>query len=96
MRLLDLNPRWYVLVQDGPKVGMTFDCPHCLDQRLGVLFHHQGREVMEDSVIHAEGGAGNIWTLTGPDDFASLSLTPSVDASNSGHWHGFITNGATA
>jgi Family of unknown function (DUF6527) len=25
--------------------------------------------------------------------FETLSLTPSVDASHFGHWHGFITNG---
>jgi len=32
------------------------------------------------------------WTRTG-DDFSSMSITPSIDASESGHWHGFITNG---
>lgn len=32
------------------------------------------------------------WTRVG-DDFATMSCTPSVDASASGHWHGFITNG---
>lgn len=93
MKLLDLEPRWYVLQEGGPRVGMTFVCPHCRVERLGVLFHHQGREAMEDDVIHAEGGSGNIWTLIGRDDFASLSLSPSVDASKSGHWHGFITDG---
>lgn len=93
MRLIELNPRFYVLIEGGPRVGLTFDCPHCQKQRLGVLFHHQGREAMEDDVIHAEGGKGNIWTMVGSEDFASLTLTPSVDASNTGHWHGFITNG---
>lgn len=33
------------------------------------------------------------WTREG-DAFDTLSLTPSIDASRSGHWHGFITNGA--
>ncbi len=32
------------------------------------------------------------WTRTG-DDFATMTCTPSIDASASGHWHGFITNG---
>jgi hypothetical protein len=32
------------------------------------------------------------WTRTS-DDFAAMSVTPSLDASASGHWHGFITNG---
>lgn len=33
------------------------------------------------------------WSRTG-DDFESMSVTPSLDASASGHWHGFITGGA--
>lgn len=33
------------------------------------------------------------WTRAG-DDFASISITPSIDASRAGHWHGFVTNGA--
>lgn len=43
------------------------------------------------------------WTVTAwditdayiPEDevFGSVSVTPSIDASLSGHWHGFITNG---
>jgi hypothetical protein len=32
------------------------------------------------------------WTRTS-DDFATMSVTPSLDASASGHWHGSITNG---
>lgn len=27
------------------------------------------------------------------DDFASMSIMPSIDASAAGHWHGFIRNG---
>jgi hypothetical protein len=43
------------------------------------------------------------WTFSGPGpikdgyqvgvDFARLTVTPSIDASASGHWHGFITKG---
>jgi hypothetical protein len=40
------------------------------------------------------------WTITGtrPSDPSeafpdNLTVTPSIDASASGHWHGFITNG---
>lgn len=35
---------------------------------------------------------GFAWSRVG-DDFRSMSITPSLDASASGHWHGFITNG---
>lgn len=93
MRLLELNPRWYVFEDGGLRVGLTFDCPHCQKERLGVSFHHQGHEAMEDAVIHAKAPAEKIWTLSGADSFETLTLTPSIDASGVGHWHGFITNG---
>lgn len=32
------------------------------------------------------------WQRTS-DDFATMSITPSIDASASGHWHGHITGG---
>lgn len=32
------------------------------------------------------------WTFEG-NDFSTLTVTPSIDASASGNWHGFITNG---
>jgi hypothetical protein len=33
-----------------------------------------------------------LWQRTG-ETFETLTLTPSVDCSAWGHWHGFITNG---
>jgi hypothetical protein len=35
---------------------------------------------------------GFLWTRTG-ETFEALTLTPSVDASPAGHWHGFVTKG---
>lgn len=35
---------------------------------------------------------GCAWAING-QDFATISVTPSIDASASGHWHGYITNG---
>lgn len=32
------------------------------------------------------------WQRSG-DTFETLTLSPSIDASRAGHWHGFITNG---
>ena len=96
MRLTDLDPRWYVLEEGGPRLGLTFLCPHCQATRLGVAFHHDGHVAMEDQYILAHHGAvdsQHIWDLAGQDDFATLTLTPSIDASKSGHWHGFITAG---
>lgn len=36
---------------------------------------------------------GYAWEFKG-NDFATLTVTPSIDASASGNWHGHITNGA--
>jgi Family of unknown function (DUF6527) len=94
-KLIDLDPRWFVLEEGGPRVGMSFLCPHCKKERLGILFHHSGRGEMERQYIlaHTHGDPNRfIWDLTG-DDFTTLTLSPSIDASRSGHWHGFITNG---
>ncbi len=33
------------------------------------------------------------WTFEPGADFATLTVKPSLDASASGNWHGFITNG---
>ena len=106
MKLTDLEPRWFVLETGGPRVGLTFLCPHCRQERIGVVFHHRGHEAIEDEYIkarhaHAPGDATLepnefIWTIEGSEDFATLSLTPSVDASKAGHWHGFVTNGQAA
>ncbi|MDB5965862.1 MAG: hypothetical protein JWQ72_2362 [Polaromonas sp.] len=95
MKLTELNPRWLALEDGGPRVGLSFHCPHCpgTGQRLAVLFHHSGREAIEDGYILAHHpGPEPIWTESG-DGFETMTLSPSVDASGSGHWHGFITNG---
>ncbi len=82
MRLTDLNPRWYVLEAGGPRLGLTFDCPHCRETRLGVTFHHHGiAAINEDQYILAHHGADDtqhIWDLRGQEDFATLTLSPSI------------------
>lgn len=95
MKLTELNPRWIVLEQKGSWVGLTFDCPHCKTQRLAVMFHESGHEVEQDAYILANHGAADvnhIWTRKGRG-FEDLTIFPSIDASASGHWHGFITDG---
>ncbi|WP_409188468.1 hypothetical protein [Bradyrhizobium sp. RDM4] len=36
---------------------------------------------------------GIAWRVHGPLDFAVLTITPSIDGSAGGLWHGFITKG---
>ena len=107
MRLTELDPKW--LEVDGRKVGLIFLCPHCRTTRLSCFFEATpilnggrwpsqvklferalGSEEAADQVVPCN--KSNAWTRSG-EDFASLSCSPSIDASSSGHWHGFITNG---
>lgn len=97
MKLAELEPRWFGA--EGQRFGLTFLCPHCRNTRIGVAFHHHGHGQMEDSYIIAHHGADDtqhIWDLQGQEDFATLTLTPSIDASKAGHWHGFVTGGECA
>jgi hypothetical protein len=94
VKLVELDPRWLALESGGPRVGLSFECPHCRDQRIAVLFHHSGVGAFaEDQYIMAHGGAGkHVWEMSGTD-FTNISLSPSVDASAHGHWHGYVRNG---
>lgn len=99
MKLTDLAPHWIVLEEGGPRVGVTFRCPHCpAGERgettfLGVAFHHTAHADADDSYIRSHWKDRHIWNLESAEDFAVLTISPSVDASGSGHWHGFIRNG---
>lgn len=97
MKLTDLDPRWGVDADiviggvnrhdpDRHGMGITFDCPHCRTMRLAVFFANpiDGKAPSDD--------ATRLWQRTG-ESFENLSLSPSIDASKHGHWHGFITNG---
>lgn len=96
MRLVDLNPRWYTAVEGGPNVGFTFECPHCVREgegwRLGVAVHEHGLFDPEPENLR-QFPPGAVWEMTGGPEWDTISLTPSVDGSKAGHWHGFITNG---
>ena len=89
MRLAILNPHWTTTTEGRQGMGIMFDCPHCWSQKLGVWFANPldggipaGPECAPTPRWHREG-----------DTFETLTLSPSVDASAVGHWHGFITNG---
>jgi hypothetical protein len=105
VRLVDLAPRWFDVPGLGTdKDGITFLCPHCQEVRLGVQFANPvqgGVGVLmsnKDKLRHVhELGTfdvppGYLWQRDG-ETFETLTLTPSVDASKSGHWHGSISNG---
>ena len=107
MRLTELDPRWAVdadIVIGGVKkhfegrdgMAVSFECPHCVERerstgdkrvtRLAVWFANpiDGGQPTDD--------AKTLW-LRGGNTFETLTLSPSIDASSDGHWHGFISNG---
>lgn len=92
MKLTDLKPKWFAEAGNPDIVGITFDCPHCQTQRLGVAFKEEiDRDGLPNDVHWSSPGLK--WHREG-DTFETLSLSPSVDASQSGHWHGYIKNGS--
>jgi len=95
MKLIELNPRWTGFPDGHIRFGLTFDCPHCKTQRLGVVFANpiDPEGWIERGVAMPK--AECKWSRTG-ESFETLTLTPSIDSSRidfGGHWHGFITNG---
>ena len=92
MRLADLDPRWYSADNNPDIVGVTFDCPHCFaKQRLGVLFVEEiDRDGLPNDVHWSK--SEKKWHREG-DTFETLTLSPSIDCSHFGHWHGHITKG---
>jgi hypothetical protein len=91
VRLTELAPRW--LGMEGRHgMGISFTCPHChgkagLQQRLAIGFHNP----LDGKPPYSFPGF-LLWQREG-ETFDDLSISPSVDASRSGHWHGFIRNG---
>lgn len=94
MKLSELDPRWIGDLygfHTNVKFGVTFLCPHCREQRLAIFFSNPIGEVAHTHYLPKPQN-GRYWTRQG-EDFESLSLTPSIDVSQVGHWHGFVTNG---
>lgn len=96
MRLTELEPRWVglnTIAVSRIKIGLTFLCPHCRSERLFAQFQPAIDPDNMMSLITPPWQSGYpIWQRAG-DTFENLSLSPSIDASNVKHWHGFITNG---
>jgi hypothetical protein len=103
MKLIDLEPRWIT-----PNF-FIFRCPCCQKAFLTCKNIVLSREDVWNTLrtylgedwneIVVPPKAETAWNITGStrDPNASfptdLTVTPSIDASASGHWHGFITNG---
>lgn len=92
------------------KQGVTFLCPHCRARRLGVFFDtpicssspvdivafHKERLRVDAHPFDDIHVGGVLWHRVSGETFDTLTLTPSIDASAFGCWHGHITNGEIA
>lgn len=96
MTLTELEPRWIT-----PDM-FIFRCPHCQKVWLSAKRVKMTRSQVWDALRTALGDQWNeiavppkpeaLWVMSN-DYFESMSVGPSIDASASGHWHGFIKNG---
>lgn len=105
MKLTDLNLRWVGAggtgishadgspVEERHGVCISFDCPcggKCgSDKWNNRVFLHIQNPV--DGKPYESGGAP-YWERSG-EDFATISLSPSIRRMSDCGWHGFVTNG---
>jgi len=97
MKLTDLNPRWVGLhnwsSESVYRIGISFDSP-TTGRRIAALF----APAIDPDGLAAKYQWGEFfpqsrkWARTG-DSFETLTLTPSLDFSANGEWHGCITEG---
>lgn len=106
MRLTDLDPKWIAHGGD-PHAILAFRCPHC--QKVWVTCTATAIPTRDQWAAwetvwpNAEDRADIVgckktcaWTIKGAPDFDKVTITPSIDGSESGHWHGHVTDGAIA
>lgn len=94
MKLTELEPRWIYKAK-----VFAFRCPHCrnvwLTCKTVEMDHGKQFEIIEatfgDEIAIACKPSAS-WKASGLD-FEKMTVTPSLDASAAGHWHGFITDG---
>jgi len=87
MKLTDRDPRF--VTEGGRRIGIRFDCPcaTCLSSGSPTQLR-----VMVDPPFDSGPTGTHAWQRTG-DTFEDITLTPSIDASETGHWHGYLTAG---
>lgn len=101
MKLAELSPRWI-----HPNV-FVFRCPHCRNVWLSckdvAMADKEQADLLRVADLEPHGPRyGSVMTVPGMAwrfegrDFATMTVTPSIDASKARHWHGRITNGEIA
>jgi hypothetical protein len=96
MRLVELKPRW---IHENVFI---FLCPHCQQRWLSCknapmktgdqmeLFIEAMKDEEIDTVVPSKPDMA--WAISGRE-FETMTVSPSIDASPSGDWHGHIKDG---
>jgi hypothetical protein len=96
MKLTDLDPAWLtpdVFIFRSPTGhGNWITCKRVPMTRMEQqdLIYGEGSPYIGQPVVATVPEMA--WSFEG-NDFATMTVMPSIDASASGNWHGFITNG---
>ncbi len=107
MRLTELEPRWVhpnlfvFLCPHCRKVYLTCRNIQMSHSEQFAIYEKEFGEDWNTLVVPSNPAAswsisGTVPTDTGAAFVTDLTVTPSIDASDSGHWHGNITNGEAA
>jgi len=101
VRLLDLEPRW--IEADGRRLGFVFRCPTKPIWWQSCFIEHVERRdqwrLLEETTGGSQYQACNPdarWVIAGGIQdavFETLTVSPSLDGSAGGLWHGHILNG---
>lgn len=104
MRLTELEPRW--ITDNGQRVGFIFKSPtdnkfwqSCFVAAMPEKVQRRLFETLlgEDNEYAVQGcNPTCAWSVAGGianASFETMTVTPSLDGSPGGLWHGFITNG---
>lgn len=98
MRLIELDPKW--IEKDGKRIGFTFRSPTDPKWRQSCFENPPARreqwELFEDDDDVQGCNPDAHWAIAGGLDaaaFETMTVTPSLDGSAGGLWHGHITNG---
>lgn len=95
MRLTDLQPRWLtpdVFIFKSPAGhGDWLSCKRAPIPNQNKFFYEQCPELVGQSIVGTLEHA--LWNFAPGASFDTLTVTPSIDGSASGNWHGHITNG---
>lgn len=99
MKLTDLSPRWMTpdlfIFKSPTGHGNWLMCKRVampIREQLE-LCYRVAPDLKGQSIVPMQ--ADFCWNFAG-NDFETMTVTPSIDASRSGNWHGFITGGEIA